>query len=144
MRVAMRIAFSLTLFLLVAGSVYYIAADEWAGSVMLIVLALAVLYLGLVFRGAVRRASVEPTPERMVEHELIEAEVTPTIWPFVISLGAVLVVIGFVVTHWVLIPGAILLLGSALGWAIDIRNQWRPADDAAAAGDGSSSLQREQ
>jgi hypothetical protein len=125
MRVAMRMAFGFAAFLLVAGVVYYASSQEWRGSVMLIVLAISFLYVALVFRGALRRASAAATPQAMAEEEL-EAVVGPTIWPFVISVAAILVVVGAVVVRWVLIPGAILLIGSAAGWFGDIRQQWRP------------------
>ena len=133
MKVAMRIAFGLSAFVFVAGVVYYVASDEWRGTVMLIVLAFAVLYLGLVFRGAVRRASLPATPETMAEEEIAEAEVTPTIWPFVISIAAVLIVLGAVVAGWVLIPGLILLAGAGVGWFLDVKHQWHPGELHAAA-----------
>jgi hypothetical protein len=134
----MRIAFGLAAFLIVAGVVYYASSDEWRGSVMLIVLACAVVYVGLVFRAALRRASLPSTPETMVEEEVAEAEVTPTIWPFVISIAAVLIVVGAVVAQWVLIPGLVLLAGAGVGWFLDVKHQWHPGEvhAAAAAGGG--------
>jgi hypothetical protein len=149
MRVAMRLAFALSLFLLVTGTVYYVASDEWRGTVMLIVLAFAVLYLGLVFRGALKRASVPPTRETMAEEEVAEAHVGPTIWPFVVSLAAVLIVIGAVVAGWVLIPGVILLIGAGAGWFVDIKNQWHPGElhavgSGAATGSPGSALHGEE
>jgi hypothetical protein len=132
-KVVMRIAFGLAAFLLAAGVVYYVASDEWRGSVMLIVLCLAVVYLGLVFRGAVRRASLPATPETMAGEEIAEAEVSPTIWPFVISLAALLIVLGAVIATWVLIPGVILLAGAGAGWFLDIKHQWHPGEVHAAA-----------
>ena len=144
MKVAMRIAFGLAAFVLVAGVVYYVASNEWRGSVFLVVLACSVTYLGLVFRGAVRRASIAPTPDTMAEEEIAEAEVTPTIWPFVISLGAVLIVLGVVVATWLLIPGVILLGGAGAGWFVDIKRQWHPGELHAAAGRAPSSLQGQE
>jgi hypothetical protein len=138
MTVAMRIAFGFAAFLLVAGTVYYASSQEWRGSVMLIVLSISFLYAGLIFRGALRRASAAATPQAMAEEEL-EPVVGPTIWPFVISLAAILVVVGAVVVRWVLIPGVILLIGSAVGWFGDIRQQWRPGvAHAATAGHAGS------
>jgi hypothetical protein len=148
MKVAMRIAFGLAAFVFVAGVVYYVASNEWRGTVMLIVLSLSLSYLGLVFRGALRRAAVPATAETMAEEEAAEAEVTPTIWPFVISLAAVLVVLGAVIATWVLIPGVILLAGAGVGWFLDIKHQWHPGEIHAAAvtsgGAGASSLQGEE
>jgi FtsH-binding integral membrane protein len=141
MKVAMRIAFGLGVFIAVASSVYYVSSEEWRGSVMLLVLALSSLYLGLVFRGALRRASVPATKEAMADEEISEAHVGPTIWPFVISLAALLVVVATVVAAWVMIPGLILLLAAGIGWIVDIRRQWHPSElhaAPAAAGDVSA------
>ena len=137
MKVAMRIALGLAIFILVAGAVYYVASDEWRGSVMLLVLGIALVYLTLVFRGTLRRASIPATPETMVEEEVAEAHVGPTIWPFVFSLAALLLVIGIVGLHWIVIPGVILLVGAGAGWFVDIKQQWHPGElHAADAGVG--------
>jgi Cytochrome c oxidase subunit IV len=144
MKVVMRIAFGLAVFILVADVVYYVASDEWRGSIFLLVLACAVTYLGLVFRGAVRRASIAPAPDTMAEEEIAEAEVSPTIWPFVISLAAILVVLGVVVATWLLIPGVILLVGAGAGWFMDIKRQWHPGELHAAAGRTPSPLQGQE
>jgi hypothetical protein len=137
MRVAMRIALGLTIFLLVAGGVYWFSSYEWRGSVMLIVLGVAFGYVTLVFRGALRRASLPATPQTMVEEEVAEAHVGPTIWPFVFSLAAVLLVVSVVGLHWAVIPGVILLVGAGVGWFLDIKHQWHPGElHAAHAGGG--------
>jgi hypothetical protein len=144
MQVAMRIAVGLAIFILVASGVYWVSSYEWRGSVMLIVLGIALAYLFLVFRGARRRASLPATPET-VEEEEAEANVGPTIWPFVFSLAAVLLVVSVVGLHWVVIPGAILLIGAAAGWFLDIKHQWHPGELHAAGGSGGvSPLQGEQ
>jgi cytochrome c oxidase subunit IV len=145
MKVAMRIALGLAAFVAVAAIVYYLMSSEWRGTVMLSVLAVSFLYVALVLRGAVRGASVPPTPEAMAEEEMAEAAVQPTIWPFVISLAAVLVVVGAVVARWVLIPGLILLLGAGVGWIVDIKRQWHPGElHAAHAAGPASPLQGDQ
>jgi hypothetical protein len=141
MKVAARLAFGFAIFVFVAGVVYYVSSQEWRGSVMLIVLSVSFAYIGLVFRGAVRRASVPATPEAMAEEE-VEADVRPTIWPFVISLAAVLIVLGAVVARWILIPGVILLLGSGAGWFLDIKRQWHPEEIRALHGSGAPSAVR--
>jgi hypothetical protein len=124
----MWIALGLAIFLGVAGTVYGTTAYEWRGTVMLLVCAVAFLYIALVLRGAVRRASVPVTPERMVAEEpSVEAEhIGPTIWPFVFSIAALLLVVGIVGLHWVLIPGGILFAGAAAGWFRDIEHQRHP------------------
>jgi Cytochrome c oxidase subunit IV len=123
----MWIALGLAIFLAVAGTVYATTAYEWRGTVMLLVCAVAFLYIALVLRGTVRRASVPVTPERMAAEEpSVEADIGPTIWPFVFSIAALLLVVGIVGLHWVLIPGGILFAGAAAGWFRDIKQQWHP------------------
>lgn len=121
----MWVALGLAVFLAVAGTVYATTAYEWRGAVLLLVCAVAFLYIALVLRGAVRRASVPVTHERMAkEEELVESEhIGATIWPFVFSLAALLLVVGVVGARWVLIPGGILFLGAAAGWFGDIKRQ---------------------
>jgi hypothetical protein len=69
--------------------------------------------------GAARAGPEQSSPE--TEH------VGPTIWPFVFSLAALLLVVGLVEIHWILIPGAILFVGAAAGWFVDIRRQHHPS-----------------
>ncbi len=134
MKVGMRIALSLALFLAVAGIVFGITAHEWRGTVLLLVCAVSFTYIGLVLRGAVRRASVPVTKETMAaEEESVEsAHIGPTIWPFVFSIAALLLVVGIVGVHWVLIPSGILFFGAGAGWFLDIKRQWHPGALAAA------------
>jgi hypothetical protein len=140
MNVGMRIALALALFMAVAGTVYALTAYEWRGVVLLLVLAVAFLYVGLVLRAAVRRASVPVTRETMTEEDVsVEAEhIGPTIWPFVFSIAALLLVIGIVGFHWVVVPGAIVFLAAAAGWFSDIRRQHRSEPHAPEHGPGSS------
>jgi hypothetical protein len=130
MRVAMRVVLGLATFIGVAGLVYLFTSYEWRGSVMLLVLAVAFVYVGLVLRGAFRRASVPATPEAMAtEGVTVESEhIGPTIWPFVFSIAAVLLVVGIVGVHWVLIPGGILFAGASAGWFGDIKRQHHPGE----------------
>ncbi len=140
MKTGMRIAFGLAIFLAVAALVYWVTSDEWRGSMLLAVDAAAFAYVGLVFRGAVRRAAVPATPEAMAAEELPvqEAHVGPSIWPFVASIGAVLLVIGAVGEHWVVIPGVILFLGTIIGWLLDVEHQTHPGEVRAAHLDASA------
>jgi len=75
----------------------------------------------------------------------------PTIWPFVFSIAALLLVVGIVGIRWILIPGGILFAGAAAGWFRDIRQQWHPHGSATAHADmqsnpagGVSTLERKQ
>lgn len=133
----MWVALGLAVFLAVAGTVFATTAYEWRGTVLLLVCALAFLYIALVLRGAVRRASVPETQERMAaEERSVEPEhIGPTIWPFVFSLAALLLVVGIVGLRWVLIPGGILFAGAAAGWFRDVKQQWHQHGSATAHAD---------
>jgi hypothetical protein len=148
MKLMTRIALSLGLFLAVAGIVLAIAAQEWRGVVLLLVCAVAISYVGLVLRGAVRRAAVPVTPETMAPEQLaVESEVMGgSIWPFVFSVAAVFLVVGVVGVRWVLIPGAVLFVGAAAGWFLDIKRQWHAGELSAghATAGTSSGLEHEQ
>ena len=130
MKVGMRIALGLAVFLGVAGLVYMLTSYEWRGSVLLLVCAVAAGYIGFVLRGAWRRASTPVTTETMAPEEVaVESEhIGPTIWPFVISIAALLLVVGGVGVRWLLIPGVILLAGAGAGWFLDIKRQWHPGE----------------
>jgi hypothetical protein len=132
----MRIAQGLGLFLAVTGVVYALTAYEWRGTVLLLVCAASFTYVGLVLRGAVRQASVPVTKETTAPEQLAveSAHIGPTIWPFVLSVAALLLVVGLVGAHWVLIPAGILFVGAGAGWFFDIKRQWHPGELAAAHG----------
>ena len=49
--------------------------------------------------------------------------VGPTIWPFVFSLAAAVLVLGIVVARWLLVAGSVVFVASALGWFVDVRRQ---------------------
>ena len=150
MSVGMRIALGLGLFLAVTGIVFAVTAHEWRGTVLLLVCAVSFTYVGLVLRGAMRRASVPATRETMAQEEAaVESEhIGPTIWPFVFSIAALLLVVGVVGIRWVLIPSGILFLGAGVGWFLDIKRQRHPGTLAAYPQQpsigGVSALQHEQ
>jgi hypothetical protein len=149
MKLMTRIALSLSLFLAVAGVVLAVSAQEWRGTVLLLVCAVATSYIGLVLRGAVRRASVPVTPETMAPEQFaVESEVLGgSIWPFVFSIAAVFLVVGVVGFRWVLIPAGVLFVGAGAGWFLDIKRQWHAGERAAshaAEGGPPSGLEQEQ
>lgn len=135
MRVGMRIVLSLAVFLGITGIVYAVTSYEWRGTVLLLVGGVSFLFVGVVLRGAVRQPSVPVTTETMAPEELsVESEhIGPTIWPFVFSIAALLLVVGLVI-RWVLIPAGIVFIGAAAGWFLDIKRQWHPGELAAAHG----------
>jgi len=107
-----RVALFLAAFLVVAGAVYGLTAHEPAGMTTLLVASVTFAYLGLVSRN-VARHETEEEPEELVH-------VGPTIWPFGFAISAVIVVLGLIVTPWLLILAAIAFGSSAAGWVRDV------------------------
>jgi hypothetical protein len=124
-KITSRVAFSLGLFVLTAGAVYWFTAYERTGATMLLILSIGFGYLGLVTRGAARAgdAGTPSAPEESVHEEEV---VGPTIWPFGFSVASVLLVLGVVVNRWLLVPGGIGFAVCCLGWFRDIRRQHAP------------------
>lgn len=126
MKVASRITFGLGLFLFVDSLIYFFTAYERTGAALLFIVSLALFYLTLVTRGAAKGAeelSEEETPSASEEKAEEEAVVGPTIWPFGFSVAAIGLVLGVVLSHWLLVLGGIFFAASALGWFTDIRRQ---------------------
>ncbi len=141
MRIGMRIGFGIALALLVAGAVYGVTAHEREGAVLLLLCAVAFAYVGLVLRRAVRGPSSPedaggPAGPAAEEHAEGPEAAAPSIWPFVFSIAALVLVVGIVGAHWVLIPGAIVFAGAAAGWFKDVGRQRRAgvADAGSASG----------
>jgi NADH:ubiquinone oxidoreductase subunit 5 (subunit L)/multisubunit Na+/H+ antiporter MnhA subunit len=137
MRFAVRLAFGLAIFLAVAGIVYATTAQEWQGSVLLLVCSVAFVYVGISLRRGARLAPGAGEEEEQAGEE--PEEVPATIWPFVFSLAALALVIGAVGIHWVLVLAAILFIWAAVGWFTDIQRQRMHAEAEAA-----SALQNDQ
>jgi len=108
------ICFGLAVFLGVAGLIYLFTAHEYAGATEFLVAAVTFTFLGLVTRIADRRAAAEPGGE---EEEL---HIGPTIWPFGFAVAGVVVVVGLIVSPWILVLGAIGCAISAAGWLRDV------------------------
>lgn len=124
MRVTIRLAFALSLFLLTAGTVYAVTAREWQGAVLMIAGSAAALYIGISLRLAERHAALSTDIEPGSGEASEEPEEVPqTIWPFVASLAALLLVIGAVGIHWVLILSVIVFVGAGAGWFTEIQRQ---------------------
>lgn len=123
MKVTAKVAFRLAAYLGIAGLTYLLTAYEWAGGLLVLLAAVAFAYVGVVLRGAAREAgpSAPAGGEDIIAAD--EAHVGPTIWPFVFSLAAALLVLGIVVQRWLLVAGAAVFVASALGWFADVRRQ---------------------
>jgi Cytochrome c oxidase subunit IV len=126
---AARVWFGLAAFLVVTGTIYGITSHELAGAPLLLVGSVAFFYLGMVARARVRDAS-RPEREGHAPGEVSDAEahVAPTIWPFGFSIAAVMLVLGLVVSRWLLAVGGVLFFLAAVGWFRDVARQHQHAD----------------
>jgi Cytochrome c oxidase subunit IV len=133
MRLATRILFGLSGFLLLAAAVYWLmsyqgAGRDPAGPALLAVAAVGFGYTGLVLWAAARRADREAAAEHAApgaEHASV-AHVPPTIWPFAFSIAALALVVGAVVATKILVPlGLALFVAAAAGWFADVRRTAR-------------------
>ncbi len=109
-----RICMWLGGFLLVAGGVYGLTSHEPAGTTLLLVASVTFWFLALVARHVARQEAAHPDQEEP------ELHIAPTIWPFGFAIAAVLIGLGFVVSKWILIPGAIAFVACAAGWLRDV------------------------
>jgi hypothetical protein len=125
MRPASRILVWLAGFLAVVSVIYMVSAREWTGGPLMATTATAFAFIGVVLWVVVRRATkeVEAEPGEVGAVEL--EHVGPTVWPAAFAVSAVILAIGLATAWWLLIPGGIIFVVSALGWFIDIRNQHR-------------------
>ena len=135
MRLATRILFGLSGFLLLAAVVYWTMSytgttqnRDPAGPALLAVAAVGFGYTGLVLWAAARRADREAAAEQTTPgpEGATMAHVPPTIWPFGFSVAALALVVGAVVAAKILIPlGLALLVAAAAGWFADVRRTAR-------------------
>jgi hypothetical protein len=117
MRVVSTVVLRLALFLAAVGVAYAVTAREPAGSSLILVGAAAFAYVGLILRAAARGAGEQADEPAEPEH------VGPTIWPFAFSIAAIGLVLGVVVSRWLLVLGSAVFVASAIGWAVDVRRQ---------------------
>jgi Cytochrome c oxidase subunit IV. len=124
MRTGSRTFRWLALFLIVDAGVYLATAREFTGGALIAATAGAFGYLAFVVGGAVRRATRELNAEPSGDVGAVELDhVGSTIWPAGFALSAIMLAFGAVVIRWLLVPGGVLFVASALGWAADVRHQ---------------------
>jgi hypothetical protein len=111
MRVASRIWLTLAAFLLVAGGIYALTSHEYAGGALLLVGAATFAYMAGV------GWSLERSTEQAAHGEEEPViEVPPTIWPFGLAVAGLILLVGFVVSRWILAVGAVAFAVAAAGW----------------------------
>jgi Cytochrome c oxidase subunit IV len=135
MRLATRILFGLSGFLLLAAAVYWTMSytgtaqnRDPAGPALLAVASVGFGYTGLVLWAAARRADREAAAEHAAPdaEQATVAHVPPTIWPFGFAVAALALVVGAVVATKVLVPlGLALFAAAAAGWFADVRRTAR-------------------
>ena len=103
----------LAIFLGVAGLIYLFTAHEYAGAIELLIASATFTFLAIVLREAERRAPIEAAGEE-------ELHIGPTIWPFGFAVSGVVVVIGLIVSPWILLAGAAACAACAAGWIRDV------------------------
>jgi Kef-type K+ transport system membrane component KefB len=116
-----RIVLGLALFLVVAGLIYGSTSHEYVGALLFVVASAGFAFIGLFVRRSVRVTEREARSE---EHAEEEPHVTPTIWPFVLSLAGVALVLGAFINKWLLAIGAALFVAASVGWFVDVGRQW--------------------
>jgi hypothetical protein len=135
MRLATRILFGLSGFLLLAAAVYWTMSytgtaqnRDPAGPALLAVAAVGFGYTGLVLWAAARRADREAAAKHAAPgaEQATVAHVPPTIWPFGFSVAALALVVGAVVATKILVPlGLALFAAAGAGWFADVRRTAR-------------------
>jgi hypothetical protein len=124
MRFEMLLFGVLTLFLVVAGAVYYAWSDEWAGTILLVLAGgLAGIAAGYFYlqdrleRGDVANAG-ELGPAPVAEPAAIHA----SIWPLEMGGGMTITFLGLVLSRMIVLLGLVLMLHAVVGWIAQSRS----------------------
>jgi hypothetical protein len=115
MRVVSRIWLTLAVFLLVAGGIYAFTSNEYAGGSLLLVGAATFAYLALIGWSLERTVGGDEHGE-----EGPEIQVPPTIWPFAVAIAGLVLLVGFVVSKWILAVGVLAFAAAAGGWLREV------------------------
>jgi hypothetical protein len=114
----------LTLFLVVAGVVYYVWSDEWAGTILLVLAGgLAGISAGYFYlQGRLERSDVanvgEHGPAPVAEPVAIHA----SIWPLEMGGGMTITFLGLVLSRMIVLLGLVLMLHALVGWIAQSRS----------------------
>jgi hypothetical protein len=123
-RITSRVALGLGIFVLAAGLVLWFTAHERTGAPLLVILSVGFFYIARVLQGGSGHEGEDPAPDAAHgEEEAGEEEISPTIWPFGFSVAAVVLVLGVVLTRWLLVAGVVLVAACGVGWYRDLRGQ---------------------
>ena len=122
MKVEWRLFAGAAAFFTVTGSIYWFVAYEHAGTVMLAACVLAFLMVGVWLLLQSRRHGLRPEdgdagPEGVAEE--IGYFPSSSVWPFLLSCGAVVLAVGFVFSYALVAAGAVLLGVSIVGYCLE-------------------------
>ncbi|HWC67740.1 MAG TPA: cytochrome c oxidase subunit 4 [Acidimicrobiales bacterium] len=108
----------LTVFLVLAGVVYYVWSDEWAGTVLLVLGGGLSGITGGYFAFQVRleRADVADAGERRPEPKDEPEPIHASIWPLEMGGGLTLTCLGLVLGRFIVLLGLVLVVHSTIGW----------------------------
>jgi hypothetical protein len=130
-----RIFMGLGAFLIGMGIIYGLLAREYEGLTEMLTVAGGALVIGGYLARVVQRARAAVAAQAAGAGPGAadsEPHVPPTIWPLVFAVSMIGVVLGSVGPRWILVAGAVVLVASLVGWSLDVRQQWRHHDHAAA------------
>jgi Cytochrome c oxidase subunit IV len=127
-----RISLALGAFLIVAGVIYGLVTYEWEGFTLMLTVAGGALLVGTYLTRAVQRARAALAAQEAGARDT-EPHVEPTIWPLIFALSMIGLVIGAVLSRWVLAAGGVVLVAALVGWSLDVRRQWHHHDQAVGA-----------
>jgi hypothetical protein len=123
------LALGASFFLALIAVVYYAWSGETSGSVMLVFGCLAYALLGgfllLVFLRRHHAPRPEDEPDATMEEGAGEIAFFPhnSIWPVALGLSAISLAIGLAFGKWFWAIGAILLLGTIIGFAVEAESR---------------------
>jgi hypothetical protein len=123
------LALGASFFLALTAVVYFAWSGETSGTVMLTFGCLAYALLGgfllLVFLRGHRVPRAEDRPDATMEEGVGEINFFPhnSIWPVALGLSAVSLAIGLAFGKWFWAIGAILLLGTLIGFAVEAESR---------------------
>ncbi len=123
------LALGASFFLALIAVVYFAWSGETSGTVMLIFGCLAYALLGgfllLVFLRGHRTPRAEDRPDATMEEGAGEISFFPhnSIWPVALGLAAISLAIGLAFGKWFWAIGAILLVGTIIGFAVEAESR---------------------
>ena len=142
---------------LVAAVAYGVLTQEWLGTLGLLAVGLGPGYAGLLmYTEVVRRHEYEPEPLRdafvrfaglpppdpkldePLEAEDLAVIPSPSIWPFMLSLGLAVLLTGLIFGAWLVVLGGLVVAWALWGWIRAVNRETTAAERARAASAGSA------